>query len=688
MQLIRSHITKTGLILLSLVSGTAHSELQVVGQERCGVGMGPGFWVAPPTTPQMPLIEGFVLNQKATSIEDTPAAQALAFISAGQWVKAIQAMEAVDRDDEQYVLDRHGVIRRASALKSTLISALPEEGRRIFRQLNNAAAQSHLAQSRATVSLDDRALAYAELIDRYPLCDPAGKAAIELGDLDFEQGRFEQAAAAYQFAIGHPANVGAEPELVARRLIALHRAGRVQATNELAQEARTRFSNTRVSLGGERVTIPELIERLPGKANQTQPAGAQTFTLSTSRTYAYAHSLYDPNLQRIVKLMASKHKLEHVIDTMLAPQHVVDQGRLFTVSIGGVTRVDPSTGRTLWSFGGALEFARTRTNQMHQLRQGYHQALAVDGNTVLAVLPDDANLGRSRLVALDTERGKLLWDSKKSAGPYATLAVFGQPLLDGDRVYACFRRDRDAKLLVVVLDRRTGKPIDSIELGTVINDARMNVPTELSPRLYLTEHHLIVLTNHGALAVFKRADHSLAWAYSHKIRRSGLSLSRQMGYVPPDSVAWHTGAVMVQNGLVISKDTRSNRIVAFREHDGGLVWSANTHPDATLVHVDHRHAYVLGEKLVALDLRTGEPVWWTGHAGKHAGKPAFTGDTCIVAGSERLCQFDLATGRLIAMNEKIQGHADTSVLDGKLIHLTDNSLRAFPLKTQTSEMTP
>lgn len=669
--------------LAPVAGGSARG--QPAEQTRGAVAAAPAGWVPATQTPDAPRIDGFVLAQNPTAIRDTPAAAAAEHIDARQWVRAVQSIQAIDPEAHPYIIDKPGVTRPAARLRAALIRSMPEAGRRAFRKLAGPAAQAELKHARAIASLKDRAHAYAALIDRYPLCDAAGEAARELGGLYFAFGRFAQAASMFGRAIDHPANVGAEAELAAHRLVALARAERWGEFDELAEDAGFRHADTQVTLGGERLTLRDLIARL----NQNRPDKDDTdntpdrrFTLPAEGAGGLYRPLIDRRLQHALRLTAQKYKLNHVIDAMLAPRHAVDDGRLFTLALGRVARIDPDTGEDLWHFDQAGASGVDIKDHLNQFRLGYPQALAASGKFVLALVPLPDAAHPTRLIALDAATGALRWDWTQSAGAYRDMHVYGEPLIDGERVYVACLDERDAMLRVVTLDLSTGESIHATPLGRVVNDPRSNRPVEFSPRLALSEQHLIVQTNNGGVVALDREDQTLAWAFTQQVRLSGLSRAWELGHVPPGSVARHTGGVIAHGGLVLTKDTRGDTVYAFHAHDGRAAWSTKADPDATIVHTDERHAYVLGRELVALNLQTGEPAWSAARAGEPAGRPVFTASTCILAGDRCLCEIDLATGGLVKMNPSLQGRADLSIIAGRLIRVTDHRLTIHPLATR------
>ena len=126
---------------------------------------------------------------------------------------------------------------------------MPEEGRRTFCRLNDPAANTKLKEAQRLNDLQAKAQAYSALVNDYALCDAAATAAKTLGDIRFEQGRFDEAAELYRFAGDHPAAASDDPMLMARQLIALSRAKQWKAFDTLAEYTRFRHPDTAVELG-------------------------------------------------------------------------------------------------------------------------------------------------------------------------------------------------------------------------------------------------------------------------------------------------------------------------------------------------------------------------------------------------------------------------------------------------------
>ena len=626
--------------------------------------------------------DGFVVSASGTAIQDTPAGKAIELIEQGQWVKAIQAIESLsDTDQKGLVVDERGVLRPLSAMKSALIASMPEEGRRTFCKLNDPAANTRLAEALTATDFNEQAQAFKTIVDDYALCDAAAQAAQRMGDIRFEQGRFSEAAAYYRFAADHPATTADDPALIARRLAALSRAEQWPAFDELAEYARFRHADTKVTIAGEDAPLQSFITQLVesrGEVPIDQPVDTPLkITMPNTAELEYQRELIDEDQFSLIRQLAANNNLAGIVDQAIAPVVISDQDRLFALALGRVVRLDPETGTELWHHGKVEESIQGLQSRMHYLASGYHQSLAVHGDTLLASIPQKRNISQSHLIALDAETGEQKWTTQDILRNNNE-SIVGKPLVIGELIYfVSYKSTQDVMLRVI--DLGSGSEVSTLSLGKASKGAHMNAPAELSPRLTMGQSHLMVQTNNGALIAVEPNTMKIAWAYSQKIRPSGVATMRRHGYAVADALARHTGEVIAVDGLVIAKDTRTNRIVAMREYDAALLWESDADADATIVHQDSQHVYVLGEELVALNLRTGKRAWWTPHAGNRSGQPVFTDDACLIAGNHRLCRIDLATGKLTHYREDLAESAALHVIGQQLVSVTPKGIAAFRL---------
>lgn len=629
------------------------------------------------------LLDGFSVGAHTTPIQETPAGEALKWIQQGEWVKAIQAIESLKADDPRMVQDGSGVLRPLGSFKSALITAMPDEGRAAFRKLNGPAAQTKLKRARAHTTPDQQADAYAAIIIGYPLCNASAQAARALGDIRFEQGRFEEAAELYRFCAQHPATTADDASLIARRLISQARAAQWDLFDQLATYASFRHPDATVRLGGQGVKVQSLIRQLTSL--RADDAGAPivtidgpTLALPVADDNLFQSPAIEPKQYSLLKALAKQNNLDSVFDGIVRPELASDGDRLFQLALGEVSRLDPDTGSVLWQHRPNLKDNQQQplVSNIRQLAYGYHQSLVIAGDTLLAVIPHPHNTQQSTIKAFNAETGELRWNGQKNAGQDTYQNIVGKPLVVGDRVYAISQRRGNPEVRLAAIHLKTGQPVMSIKLGNAANDARMGTPAEFSPRLAMGQSLLFVQTNNGALIAIDPEKKTIAWAMSQQINPSVMGMLTHHRAVPQQNMINRAGEVVAQDGYVFAKDTRTRHLHALREHDAALLWSAEVEPTASIVHADDRHAYVLGKQLTAYDLKTGKRAWWTPHAGKESGQPAFTHDTCLIAGDQRTCLIDLSTGKLTDYSEENPTAARLLLHSDRVIRQANNRISA------------
>ena len=678
-------LVRCGLVLGVLCSGSASYGLEIMMRQQAWGwegGFGQPFIMPVQIAPTQQTQDGFVVSASGTAIQDTPAGEALKLIEAGKWIQAIQAIESLNETDSKLVLDEQGILRPLSAMKSALIASMPEEGRRAFCKLNDPAANTKLTEALGVIELDERANAFKSIVDSYALCDAAATAAEHLGDIRFEQGRFNEAAAYYRFAAKHPATTPDDAGMMARRLTALSRAEQWVAFDALAEYARFRHPDKTVKIAGKDTAIASLITTLAATRGEkpVQPVDGSPTRLAMPKTdeLEFDRQMIAKDHHALLQQHAINNNMAGVLDHVIAPVVATDGDRLFTLALGSVARLDPETGTDLWRKGDPNATVQKISRRMYNLASGFHQSLVVHEDTLLAtLLPNKNSQLQTYLTAMDAESGEVKWsvyDMLRNNNE----GVVGEPLVVNDLVYfVSYRSTQELTLWAVRLS--DGSEMGKLVLGKASKGPNVNAPAELSPRLTMGQGHLLVQTNNGALIAVDPNNLSIAWAFTQKIRQSGINMMRRHGHYVADAMARHTGDVVAKDGLVVAKDTRTNRVVAFREYDAAMVWTADSDADSTIVHQNSRHIYVLGKELVALNRQTGERVWWTPHAGDKSGQPVFTEDACLILGNQRLCRIDLVTGKLTGFRDDYANPAALHVVGNQLVSVGPKRIAAVRL---------
>ncbi|MFI4860862.1 MAG: PQQ-binding-like beta-propeller repeat protein [Phycisphaerales bacterium JB063] len=602
--------------------------------------------------------EGFSVAAGTMELGDTEIPALFAAMDEGDWLRAIRLLESLgENESDALIRDPSGMLRPLSTLQSHVIAELPEEGRRTFRMMYDPIAEQDLADALALADPGAQLIALTELTDSFALCESAALAADRLGDLQFERGQFAQAVRSYTLAAEHPAGDPDDAMLLAKRLHALARSGAWAEFDELAGYAKFRRGNASVTIGGQAEPLSAIVDRLalgrPDDAAVPDAAGAALPFPRGMYPSAQFSFVEDHTARQIAQAVAQRNVGLAGREVTRATAVAAD-GRLYTLALGQLTAIAPDTGKTLWTHGSTEDLAQRITQQAYNLTQGYYQSLTLAGDALVVTSHDPARLDIVRLHVHDKATGELLWNSMQTAGEHPNASIISEPVVrDGVRYAGAQDRGHNNRMHLVASQLRYGGVAWTVDLGQPPIDPNWGQPMGLSPRIAVGERNVMVLTNDGALIAVDPIRRDIVWAMSYRILPS-------MWVRGMPNMTGQPGNVAVQDGVVYSKDTRDDRLNAIRESDAARLWSVEVDPDATLVHTDHRHAYLLGEELVAIDLKTGERVWWTGHHGNAGIRPSFTQTHALIAGPHRLCRVDLTTGKVDGYREDVPAGPDGS----------------------------
>ncbi|MEM9416200.1 MAG: PQQ-binding-like beta-propeller repeat protein [Planctomycetota bacterium] len=605
--------------------------------------------------------QGFSVAAGTMELEDTQVPALFEAMEQGDWLKAIRLLEAIgESESDALIRDPSGMLRPLSSLQSNVIAELPEEGRRTFRMMYDPIAEKDLADALALIDPGEQHVALTKLLDGYALCDAAALAADRLGDLQYERGHFNEAARSYAFAAQHPEGDVDDPLLLAKRLHALARGGEWDAFDEMAQYARFRRGESMVQLGGRDEPLNAIIDRLTRDRPETAVTPEPQDSALPFPRGAYPSAQFtlveEHTVTQIGRAVAQRN-VGISGNAVSRADAVAADGRLYTLALGQLNAIHPDTGETLWTHGNAEDLAQRITQQAHSITQGYYQTLHVEDDVLVVTAHDPNRLDIARLRVHDKATGEPLWNSMQMPGHHADDSFIGEPAVRDGVVYTVvLDRRGNNRMHLVAAGLRDGGAGWSVDLGQPPIDPNWGQPMGLAPRIAIGERHIVVLTNNGALIAVDPIRQEIAWALSYSILQSnpwGRGRGMPVMTGPP-------GGVAAQDGVVLSKDTHDNRLNAIREHDAARLWSVEVEHQSTLIHTDSRHAYLLGDQLVAIDIATGERVWWTDHHGDAGQSPSFTQTHALIAGPRRMCRIDLTTGKVDGYRDDIPAGSEGS----------------------------
>lgn len=236
----------------------------------------------------------------------------------------------------------------------------------------------------------------------------------------------------------------------------------------------------------------------------------------------------------------------------------------------------------------------------------------------------DSPKSHNQLVALDLGRqGSLRWivgdetglDEPRLAGAF----FLGPPLPLSGHLYVMVELGED--ILLVVLDSATGKQEWSQQLGhvesTPIDEDILRRLAGATPSY--ADGVLICPTSAGSIVAVDIATRSLMWGYQYKQAQRANPFAFNRGFAIPQDQSergWLDASVTISDGAALLTPVDEEKIICLDldMEAGKARWEAKRDGDlADALYIgciyEGRALVVCKHKLVALDMRTGEPVW-------------------------------------------------------------------------------
>ncbi|MCI0459424.1 MAG: PQQ-like beta-propeller repeat protein [Gemmataceae bacterium] len=598
------------------------------------------------------------------------------YVKEESWVEATYLLQALlDTREDVLVSIRRGDADSKEGPRWTgarieadrLLGNLPARGRELYETVRGPQARALLTE--ATQKGDLHLL--AEVAERYFHTAAGADATRLLGVHHLDRGRFELASLCFGRLLDR---VGADrlpPATLVASVLAFRLSGNEGRARQLWTHLGTRVP-TGVRLDDRLVSLSELEKELTrfqasaAEASGRSEQGLGSAPLLEARwTQSTAHEADTRQwVQSAVQRTEDRSEL-----VLPASVPVLAGDKVIYRSYRGIQAVDRQTGKRVWEAASDWSLDRmvgeTRyrsyltawvsgymANNSHLLFENSTLGtLSTDGSRVYAVedLPippyplSSASSGRrrgpvlevtfgpdltdpahhSRLLALDTASGKLVWEiggRGETAGSELNDSHFlGPPLpLDG-RLFGVVEKNQELRL--VCLDAAQGsllwKQALVVPLNRLLGDVGRRV--EALPPAY-GQGILVCPTNAGVVLGVDLFQRSLAWAYVY--REEGLPLDwEQLGWgrrgwytpreLPRLREDWKAAVPMIHADKVLLTAPDTSAVHCLDLHSGTLLWKAHRMEDDLYVAGIFRgKVLIVGKQSCrALGLADGKALW-------------------------------------------------------------------------------
>lgn len=541
------------------------------------------------TAAQPPSVDSADVRNESPALRKR-LSEAEKLLLAGKTAEARNSLtRIIDETSDDLIHIGGGQYRCARSIAQKILSRLPAEELRIYRQHVDAPAQKLLDSGR--LYRDARPL--LELVDHYACSTPACEAFRLLGELAFERGDFESAELYWMRLIQetnegdrYPGPVPDAATIRARRILAVLFQGDPERAGKLFAEFQNVHSDAVGRLAGRQ---GNLVEMLRGEFEKPIPkfnllgANVDWRTIGGDmerRGHAAGNA-------KLLPLMPSwtvplPGKLEAVLAAQnvrrLSIHPVLESKQIFFTDGHNLYRVDRATGQTsaLTPTTGTpssqdCDFGLTLNRGRLYVRLG--------GTHVIPAAAQD-NDSSSRLACFRSD-GSKIWSRTPPVATGVQASWEGAPIVVDSTVLAVFSRIEGGRMVhaIACYDDRQEMPLwitDVCEIGSLNETRRRH---EL---LTLAEQNVVYASHSGVIAAVNVRTGKPAW--SHRYPRISISTTarRHRDLSPPIS----------KGGRVFVAPNDSDRLFAFDARTGQLLWQSDP------IQIDHLIGAV-GPRIIA-----------------------------------------------------------------------------------------
>ena len=222
------------------------------------------------------------------------------FARRGAWERATKALYAIpEAQATRFVDGPDGFIIPVARKRRAVLSGLSPEGQAAYRLFYDAEAKKLLDQAEGLAEM----LTLEKLYSAYFFTSVGDKAADRLGDLYFEQGRFDRAADCWLAVLRERTDSDLSPSLMAvKAALGLARAGRRAEIEALRGELADRFADELVTIGGRKAKVAEHFQKAAEVKEQARTTSGSS---RSSEPWPTANSRRKPSLAWQLRFGAS-----------------------------------------------------------------------------------------------------------------------------------------------------------------------------------------------------------------------------------------------------------------------------------------------------------------------------------------------------------------------------------------------
>jgi outer membrane protein assembly factor BamB len=546
----------------------------------------------------------------------------------GAWERALKALYTIPEDQILRMVDgENGFIIPVQRQRRSALTALRPEGQAAYRLFYDAEAKKVFNEAEGGNELKN----LERVFSAYFTTSIGDDAADRLGDLYFELGRFDRAADCWLAILRDRPDTDLSPALISvKAALALARAGRQLEFEQVRTELSSRFSDERLTLGGQTAAPAELLRRLLAQetlSGESAPREAADLPadpgLDLSRSVdpawqmRFAESI-EAGMTRLELTQWESNSLSNAV-----PAVTIDGSKLFVNFLGYILAIDLETGKMHWRTGAFHHLEVQAMQPAARMIDPARFAIEASGEYVWTLVRDikDQNfMAPYHLICRRADNGEVIWKSV-DLPDYAQFDLGGLPLLSNGKLFMAAKSQLNPQQgrnlpqqYVLAIQPHDGRLLWKTEVGTFRQGRPMfmygNMRDSSPQARLISSGGAVYIDSHvGVMARLDSESGTLEWGYGYKT--DSLRGQRHFFYYDFQEPQAASSTPLRMGEAFLIKGLQSERLYAVDPNRMKVLWDRPITKSARLLGVDDHAIYFGGDELSAVDLRTRQLLWAT-----------------------------------------------------------------------------
>ena len=615
----------------------------------------------------------------------------------GAWERALKSLYTIPDDQTRRFIDGEtNFIVPIERKRRSILSSLAPNGQAAARLFYDAEAKKLFDEASGPTELKNLERVYSA----YFITSVGDNAADRLGDLYFEQGKFDRAADCWNAVLRERPDTDLSPALLSvKAAVALSRAGRQAEFEQLRRELADRYSDEKITIGGQTATPAAMLERLLGETNKTPDTRSQSShpveaplnlagAVDPAWQMRFAASI-EAGMAPIELTQWESNSLSGTV-----PAVAIDGNSVFINFVGHIFALDLKSGKLLWRTASFHNIELLAMQQNLRMLDTSRFDIVASGEHVWALVRDlkDQNFfAPFQLNCRRADNGELIWRSA-DLPEYAPYDLVSRPLLADGKLFITGKTNANPQQqqglpqqFVLAIQPHDGKLLWKTEVGTFRQAQQYfsfygGGDPAPQPRLVYRAGAVYIDTHVGIFARLDADTGVLDWGYGYRTDPvKGQSFWFWDDFQQPEKATVSSQPQQTGEAFLI-KGMQSGRLYAVDPNKMKVLWERPIAKSSRMVGVSDSALFFGGAEISSLDLQTRQLLWATRvPGGSNDGRVLVRSDGLWQLTPRGIFEIDPKSGQV----RRIFRGSDLGATGGDLL-LTDELLLAVSNRTITA----